>query len=32
VVKQLRRHLVGDLGVPRGAVAFMGYWRQGIAG
>ncbi|MGY1630850.1 siderophore-interacting protein [Geodermatophilus sp. SYSU D01186] len=31
VVKQLRRHLVGDLGVPRGAVAFMGYWRQGIA-
>ncbi|MBB3085266.1 siderophore-interacting protein [Geodermatophilus sabuli] len=32
VVKQLRRHLVGDLGVPRGSVAFMGYWRQGIAG
>ncbi|MGY1635817.1 siderophore-interacting protein [Geodermatophilus sp. SYSU D00742] len=31
VVKQLRRHLVGDLGVPRGAVAFMGYWRQGVA-
>jgi NADPH-dependent ferric siderophore reductase len=32
VVKTLRRRLVGDLGVPRGAVAFMGYWRQGIAG
>jgi NADPH-dependent ferric siderophore reductase len=32
VVKQLRRRLVGDLGVPRGAVAFMGYWRQGVAG
>jgi NADPH-dependent ferric siderophore reductase len=32
VVKQLRRHLVGDLGVPRGSVAFMGYWRQGVAG
>ncbi|SFK41521.1 siderophore-interacting protein [Geodermatophilus ruber] len=31
VVKQLRRRLVGDLGVPRGAVAFMGYWRQGLA-
>ncbi|MGK5170103.1 siderophore-interacting protein [Geodermatophilus sp. CPCC 205761] len=31
VVKQLRRHLVGDLGVPRGAVAFMGYWREGVA-
>jgi NADPH-dependent ferric siderophore reductase len=32
VVKQLRRHLVGDLGVPRGSVAFMGYWREGVAG
>jgi NADPH-dependent ferric siderophore reductase len=32
VVKQLRRHLVGDLGVPRAAVAFMGYWRRGVAG
>jgi NADPH-dependent ferric siderophore reductase len=32
VVKTLRRRLVGDLGVPRGAVAFMGYWRQGVAG
>jgi NADPH-dependent ferric siderophore reductase len=31
VVKTLRRRLVGDLGVPRGAVAFMGYWRQGAA-
>lgn len=31
VVKQLRRHLVTDLGVPRGAVAFMGYWRLGVA-
>ncbi|WNV75452.1 siderophore-interacting protein [Geodermatophilus sp. DSM 44513] len=32
VVTTLRRRLVGDLGVPRGAVAFMGYWRQGVAG
>jgi NADPH-dependent ferric siderophore reductase len=32
VVKQLRRHLVTDLGVPRNAVAFMGYWRVGVAG
>jgi NADPH-dependent ferric siderophore reductase len=32
VVKQLRRRLVGDLGIPRSAVAFMGYWRQGVAG
>ncbi|MFC6084595.1 siderophore-interacting protein [Sphaerisporangium aureirubrum] len=29
VVKLLRRHLVGDLGVDRTAVAFMGYWRLG---
>ena len=29
VVKQLRRRLVRDLGVPRDAVAFMGYWRVG---
>ncbi|MGY1623748.1 siderophore-interacting protein [Geodermatophilus sp. SYSU D00965] len=32
VVKKLRRHLVGDLGLRRSAVAFMGYWRQGVAG
>ncbi|SNS85305.1 NADPH-dependent ferric siderophore reductase, contains FAD-binding and SIP domains [Geodermatophilus pulveris] len=32
VVTTLRRRLVGDLGVPRGAVAFMGYWRDGLAG
>ncbi|SET87872.1 siderophore-interacting protein [Geodermatophilus poikilotrophus] len=32
VVRTLRRSLVGDLGVPRGSVAFMGYWRQGVAG
>ena len=31
VVRALRRRLVGDLGVPRGSVAFMGYWRQGVA-
>ncbi|GAA4964586.1 siderophore-interacting protein [Kineococcus glutinatus] len=29
VVKELRRHLVRDLGVPRQCVAFMGYWRRG---
>ncbi len=27
----LRRHLVKDLGVDRGQVAFMGYWREGVA-
>ncbi len=32
VVKRLRRHLVTDLGVPRNEVAFMGYWRVGVAG
>ena len=29
MVRQLRRRLVGELGVPRTSVAFMGYWRQG---
>ena len=28
-IKQLRRHLVSELGVDRRAVAFMGYWRSG---
>lgn len=28
-IKQLRRHLVSELGVDRRAVAFMGYWRLG---
>lgn len=32
VVKELRRHLVRDLGVDRKRVAFMGYWRAGKAG
>lgn len=31
VVKDLRRHLVRDLGVDRRSVAFMGYWRRGKA-
>ncbi|WP_243228935.1 siderophore-interacting protein [Microbacterium sp. CIAB417] len=31
VVTTLRRHLVKDLGVDRGRVAFMGYWRRGVA-
>jgi len=29
VVKQLRRHLVSELGIARTNVAFMGYWRRG---
>lgn len=29
VIKRLRRRLVDDYQVPRSAVAFMGYWRQG---
>ena len=31
VVTTLRRHLVKDLGVDRRQVAFMGYWRHGVA-
>lgn len=31
VVTTLRRHLVKDLGIDRGQVAFMGYWRHGVA-
>lgn len=32
VVKSLRRMLVGEFRVPKSAVAFMGYWREGCAG
>ena len=31
MVTTLRRHLVRDLGVDRTQVAFMGYWRRGVA-
>ena len=31
-VKGLRRHLVQEVGLDRGSVAFMGYWRQGRPG
>ncbi|WP_109506678.1 siderophore-interacting protein [Nocardioides speluncae] len=31
VVTGLRRHLVKELGVDRRQVAFMGYWREGVA-
>lgn len=31
-VTALRRHLVRDLGLDRRQVAFMGYWRRGVAG
>lgn len=31
MVRALRRHLVKELGVPRSQVAFMGYWREGVA-
>jgi len=31
MVTTLRRHLVNDLGLPRNQVAFMGYWREGVA-
>ena len=31
VVTALRRHLVRDLGIARHQVAFMGYWRRGVA-
>ncbi|MFJ4617924.1 siderophore-interacting protein [Streptomyces sp. NPDC088812] len=29
-VKQLRRHLVGERGMDRHRVTFVGYWRQGL--
>jgi NADPH-dependent ferric siderophore reductase len=29
-VKQLRRHLVGERGIDRRRVTFVGYWRQGM--
>lgn len=31
VVRDLRRHLVGERGLDRRRVAFMGYWREGRA-
>lgn len=31
VVTTLRRHLVRELGIARSQVAFMGYWRRGVA-
>lgn len=31
VIKQLRRFLVREVGVDRSQVAFMGYWREGVA-
>ncbi|WP_338401751.1 siderophore-interacting protein [Flaviflexus huanghaiensis] len=31
VVTGLRRHLVRDVGIDRRRVAFMGYWREGVA-
>lgn len=31
VVTTLRRHLVRDHGIERAQVAFMGYWRRGVA-
>ncbi len=29
LVKHTRRHLVRDRGVPKRAITFTGYWRQG---
>ncbi|MFT4262294.1 MAG: siderophore-interacting protein [Nocardioides sp.] len=31
VVTSLRRHLVNEVGLDRSQVAFMGYWRRGVA-
>ena len=31
VVTRLRRHLVNELHIDRSHVAFMGYWRRGVA-
>ena len=30
-VKTIRRHLVRERGIDKGAVSFMGYWRTGRA-
>lgn len=30
-MKQLRRHLVGERGIDRRRVTFVGYWRQGLS-
>jgi NADPH-dependent ferric siderophore reductase len=30
-VRDIRRHLVGAVQLPRRSVSFMGYWRQGRA-
>jgi NADPH-dependent ferric siderophore reductase len=32
VIKRLRRLMINDFGITRTAVAFMGYWRQGLGG
>ncbi len=31
MVTSLRRYLVKELGMDRSQVAFMGYWRRGVA-
>ena len=31
MVKAMRRSLVTELGMERAQVAFMGYWREGVA-
>lgn len=31
MVRALRRSLVSELGVDQSQVAFMGYWRKGVA-
>jgi NADPH-dependent ferric siderophore reductase len=31
MVKQLRRHLVGERGIDRRRVTFVGYWRRGMS-
>jgi len=31
MVTALRRHLVKERGVARSQVAFMGYWKRGVA-
>jgi NADPH-dependent ferric siderophore reductase len=30
-VKRLRRHFVGERGIDRRRVTFIGYWRQGLS-
>ena len=31
MIKQVRRHLVNTVGLPKSAISFQGYWKRGEA-